>query len=337
LDLYEKIETAYGLSGLGLLIIKRIPGFIDARLKVLPLIQKLAGLPEDELEKITFKDHNYAIGWSHGKEKFLGKPDYSKGSFYYIASKEEYTPKNKVPYNLLDVDVWPKSIPELKHHVKDLSQLIINVGIELAYHLNKYIEKKHKNFEDNKLVRLIKESDTNTGRLLHYFPYDKVIEENQWCGVHNDYGSMTGLCSALYLDRNGNIVDYIDNTSGLFVYDRNGKEYKASIPKDSLAFLIGETTQILSGGVLRATPHMVKSGSKLVNTGISRNTMAVFLEPQLDEPMNLPKGCELKNVCGYEMEGLLKIEKRFKEGMKFGDFAMATIKSFDPTTQKEIY
>jgi isopenicillin N synthase-like dioxygenase len=330
-DLSDQIEKAYGLKGLGILIVKNVPGYVESREKLLPLSQKLATLPEKDLDSVTFKEHNYGIGWSHGKEKFLGKPDYSKGSFYFVASKDEKTPKNKEPNPLLDVKIWPEAIPELKDTAKDLGQLIIDVGVELAYHIDKHISKHNSNYESGKLQRIIKESDCNTGRLLHYFPQEKEKEETQWCGVHNDHGSLTGLCGAMYLDKDGKYVEVNDKTSGLFIYSRDGKEYKASIPKDALAFQIGESMQIHSGGLLRATPHLVKAGNKLVGTGISRNTLAVFMEPKIDELMDLPSGSKISDVCGHEIDLLPKMEYRFKEGMTFGQFGMATIKAFDST------
>jgi len=33
---------------------------------------------------------------------------------------------------------------------------------------------------------------------------DEKDAENDWCGWHNDHGTLTGLCSAMYFDKHGN-------------------------------------------------------------------------------------------------------------------------------------
>ena len=40
--------------------------------------------------------------------------------------------------------------------------------------------------------------------MLHYFPFEEKGEaEGDWCGWHNDHGSLTALTPAMYLDENG--------------------------------------------------------------------------------------------------------------------------------------
>lgn len=57
----------------------------------------------------------------------------------------------------------------------------------------------------------------------------------------------------MYLDKNFNEVspeEIEDDESGLFAMTRNHEEVQIKIPKDSLAFQIGECSQIVSGGLL---------------------------------------------------------------------------------------
>jgi len=58
---------------------------------------------------------------------------------------------------------------------------------------------------------------------------------------------------------------------------------KVPIPADCLAFQIGETAQIHSGGLMQATPHCVRGAQGKAAEGISRETFAVFMEPQWAE------------------------------------------------------
>ena len=57
----------------------------------------------------------------------------------------------------------------------------------------------------------------------------------------------------MYLDKDFNEVhpeEIEDDVSGLFAMTRNHQEVKIKIPQNSLAFQIGETAQIVSGGLL---------------------------------------------------------------------------------------
>ena len=58
-----------------------------------------------------------------------------------------------------------------------------------------------------------------------------------------------------------------------------------------MAYQIGETSQILSGGKLQATPHVVVTNPD--TSGVSRNTMAVFMGPETTQKMNVPDGTRI--------------------------------------------
>lgn len=48
--------------------------------------------------------------------------------------------------------------------------------------------------------------------------------------------------------------------------------------------------QVHSGGLLRATPHYVRSSGGPAAAGIARNTFAVFMQPDVHEAMTMPEG-----------------------------------------------
>merc|ERR1712046_4501 len=87
-------------------------------------------------------------------------------------------------------------------------------------------------------------------------------------------------------------------SAGLFVEGRNGEQVEVRAPRDCLGFQIGEASQILSGGVVHATPHMVKGYiSKGGEPKLSRETFAVFIQPNWDGLLEPPMAGSL----GYEM------------------------------------
>uniref|UniRef100_A0A7S3K877 Uncharacterized protein n=1 Tax=Euplotes crassus TaxID=5936 RepID=A0A7S3K877_EUPCR len=229
---------------------------------------------------------------------------------------------------------WPEEgvLDGFEDAFKDLGRYINLVGIEIAKNLDKYIKANCPKYQDGQIEKHLRESTRTTGRLLHYFPVSEDIDitDMKWCGWHNDHGTLTGLCSAMYLDENFNEVspDTIeDDDSGLFAMTRNHEEVKIKIPQNSLAFQIGECSQIVSGGLLCATPHSVVS--KPSTDGISRNTFALFLEPNPFEDLKIPEGTDAGYVYKEDPTNQVPLmHNRWKEGYSFGKFEFKTFQMY---------
>jgi hypothetical protein len=81
---------------------------------------------------------------------------------------------------------------------------MMDTGALLALQIDAYAQSRVSTYPNNLLQRIIKEGKGHTGRMLHYFPFEnKGDAEDDWCGWHNDHGSLTALTSALYTDENG--------------------------------------------------------------------------------------------------------------------------------------
>ena len=291
-DLTKEIEEAFGISGLGALTVKNVPDLEAYRHALLPCARKFAILPDPLKAKYIHEESFYSFGWSHGKEKLQGKPDYAKGSFYANPQydrpiDDEELIKKHAPF--IHPNIWPQEdCPDLEPAFKNLGRLIVSVGELVAQQCDKYVRSKCSSYEELKLTKIIKASKCCKARLLHYFPCteDEDVagggaaisskspskrklpqrlstgvplaapdedgdEFSSWCGWHNDHGSLTGLTSAMFLDKDGNEVTNIDPTAGLYVRNRKSEVVKVMIPKDHIAFQIGETAQIHSGGFLQ--------------------------------------------------------------------------------------
>ena len=197
------------------------------------------------------------------------------------------------------------------------------------------------------MEHIVRHSKCCKARLLHYFAADDTnndssgnnddngIVETQfrnWCGWHNDHGSLTGLLPAMYHDENGNMVQCPDEDAGLYIKSRHGELIgPVKLPEDALAFQVGETMQVHTGGLLQATPHAVRGCKK--GSGISRSTFAVFIEPEYHSSMNLPPGRTVDDTQCVEAEKSLPksvrtLRSRWKLGMNFGEFSKATFSAF---------
>lgn len=214
-------------------------------------------------------------------------------------------------------------------------------------------------YPKGKLEAVLTQSLCCKARLLHYFPatttdgdtdvgkrehqnnsaiddkIDNDTDYSSWCGWHNDHGSLTGLVPAMYLNADGEEVPSPDPAAGLYIKSRSGDLVHVQVPPNALCYQIGETSQIHTGGILQATPHAVRGCSSTVEAakGVSRETLAVFMEPEYHGDMELPEGRTLEQTQRKEAERHLPssvrvLRSRWKKGMNFGEFSEATFQAF---------
>lgn len=167
-----------------------------------------------------------------------------------------------------------------------------------------------------------------------------------WCGFHNDHGTITGLLPAQLFDSNDNMSlsssssstdnnrqitspGTRDSKAGLYVACDGVNPRRVVIPSDAVAFQIGETAQIVTGGFFRATAHGVRAPR---NTRASRVTMAMFMQPNPWASLQMPV---TGTTTETEMKEMLKtsplvppLAQRFVCGATFDDFTRATLASF---------
>lgn len=110
---------------------------------------------------------------------------------------------------------------------------------------------------------------------------------DSWCGFHIDHSLLTGLCSAMFLREEDelsdpSVVPSPSPTSGLYIRTRGGDLTKVAIPTDCLAFQTGEALELATSGKLLATRHCVRVGAGQNSGKISRETFALFMQPDTD-------------------------------------------------------
>ena len=346
-ELDALIEQAYGFHGLGVLAIRNVPNYITAREQLLPLAYQFGNMEQSIKDKYIDEKSKYSFGWSHGKELLEGssKPDLKKGSYYNNPLYNEPTTDQELITlfpGSLSPNIWPHDdLPQLETNFMGLGKIMCDTGTLLASICDAYVTKRNPTFPTNRLSDIIKTSKCGKARLLHYFPLTEqdVIENQQdetklssWCGAHLDSGSLTALTSAMFFDNNGQQIPNPDPKAGLYIKSRSNDFVHVKIPADCLAFQIGECMQIHSGGMLLATPHMVRAANC---PNVSRSTFACFMQPQYDYPMTTPQGTNqehlLKGASGETLPpGVPQLLARWDidGSQNYGQFAEKTFSMY---------
>lgn len=338
-DTITRLERAFGYSGLGILAVRNVPGYLEKRETLLPMAYKLANLPKEELVAMEHPRSFWSFGWSCGKEQFEGQPDFSKGSFYanplVDAPTDDEELIEKYP-SFYCANIWPtKQLPELESAFKDLGRLVVQTGVLVGKHADALVRESIPSYPDNMLSEILRTSTMCKGRLLHYYPMSEpsstaTTEQSSWCGWHNDHGSLTGLANAMFHDAEGNPIPCPDEKAGLYIKSRQGAVVRVTMPGDCMAFQIGETAMIHSGGVLQATPHSVQAAEA---EGVSRSTLAIFMEPEVHHHMSVPEGADsnrvLKSTTGeFLPPGVPALATRWNNDMDFAEFTDKTLSSY---------
>ncbi|KAL7285751.1 hypothetical protein ACG7TL_000860 [Trametes sanguinea] len=268
LSLTSAIEKAFGShpDSLGIVIVRDLPpNYAPAREKLLKLAYRFANMDPE-------------------------------GSYYAnpVIDDPNVSPELRQAYpEYYGKNIWPSDTAEVKDFeqaFKELGRFVFNVGCQLAVACQPFDSSLS-------LADLIKSSQTVKARLLHYFPpspenplpaEDEAIDS--WCGFHLDHSLLTGLCSAMYLRRepsgDPSVVQSPSPSSGLYIRTRGGALTKVSIPADCLAFQTGEALELATAGKLRATPHCVRVGAAKDAENISRETFALFMQPNVDQQLS---------------------------------------------------
>lgn len=126
-----------------------------------------------------------------------------------------------------------------------MGQLVVDVGALVGKQCDNFVKSKCEGYEDLKLFDTITHSLCCKARLLHYFAKETETSTNEddlfsdWCGWHNDHGSLTGLVPAMYIDEKGNTIPNPDPNAGLYIrrYMKSKRIYESITRPHSLSLL----------------------------------------------------------------------------------------------------
>jgi isopenicillin N synthase-like dioxygenase len=97
-----------------------------------------------------------------------------------------------------------------------------------------------------------------------------------------------------------------------------------------LAVQCGECLQIITGGLLVATPHCVRASASPKGVKVGRGTFPVFIDEGADFPLAAPKGVSRDQVFDKTINSKVPpLEKRWlQDGVSFAQFLGDTFKQY---------
>eukprot|EP00698_Gefionella_okellyi_P004848 TRINITY_DN14482_c0_g1_i1.p1 TRINITY_DN14482_c0_g1~~TRINITY_DN14482_c0_g1_i1.p1 ORF type:complete len:389 (+),score=91.79 TRINITY_DN14482_c0_g1_i1:59-1225(+) len=324
-DVSDAVYAAYGPKGLGALTIKNVPEYAELRRALLPMSHKVAHLPADAKTALEDPESMWNAGWSHGKEKLGDEPDFAKGSFYNNPLYDEAgTAEERAKYPFFyPKNRWPKELPAVEPAFKALGRVMHEAVVLLAAQVDRLTASRIPSYVSTLMQHQMRNTQKVKGRLLYYFPTDKTNVEDAWIGWHNDSGFFTALTRDMFFnDVTGAPMDNPDPNGGLWIVNRSGGSVRVHIPEDDIAVQCGEGLQIVTGGLLLATPHAVRASQAPPGVKLARATFPVFIDTAAEFPLSPPKGIQRAQVFDSVMVSKVPpLEKRWlRDGVKFVDF-----------------
>lgn len=233
----------------------------------------------EQKEPVNRPDIWFQRGWTPpNTERAVvagGQPDFKE---CYFAAPMPVDPDCRIEYPEIFADnVWPEDEgEEFRHDYLALGQQMHEAGLSLLSGLSMALGLPPRGF-DHRL-----EGAAHVFRLLRYLPLtaDQVGTGILWGEEHTDFNLLTVLPGGRFLDPEGVPCARPDDASGLFLRTRPTKEHPRGVmvrgrpPEGCIVAQVGQQLEILTGGAVLATPHVVTAPK---TPGYTRVSGAHFL------------------------------------------------------------
>ena len=187
----------------------------------------------------------------------------------------------KVHPELYAQNVWPDNDDEFREVYMNMGRICHTVGETLLQGVARSY-----GLESDTFVKLV-QGAPHVLRALRYLPLNdaQVSAGLLWGEEHTDFNLLTVLPGGKFLDPQGTACPKPDDASGLFLRTRptteypNGQLVPGMAPPGCMVAQVGQQLEILTGGTLIATPHVI-AAPKVPN--YSRLSSAHFVHVHTD-------------------------------------------------------
>lgn len=253
------IREAFGTYGLA--YVKNHGVDPAAVTRVYDGFRDITRLPEAEKQKLARPADWYQRGWTPPNTEVAvaagGQPDFKE---CYFAAPYDRDPELAAQYpELFPDNVWPAGAESWRADYIQMGRALHEAGAALLRGAAVALGLPEKTFTD------LCESGAHVTRVLHYLGLepDQVDKGILWGEEHTDFNLLTLLPGGRFVDPSGKVAPKPDDKSGLFLRTRGTKENPAGVqvrgrpPEGCIVAQIGQQLEILTGGELIATPHVI--------------------------------------------------------------------------------
>jgi isopenicillin N synthase-like dioxygenase len=234
--------------------------------------------PEQEKQRYGRADLWYQRGWTPPNTEQAvvagGQPDFKE---CYFCAPEPSTDRDALLYpQIYAPNVWPDDQPEFKDAMLDIGRQLHAVGLSLLAGCELALD-----LPRNSLQKLT-HNGPHVTRALRYLPLTEaqVGSDIVWGEEHTDFNLLTLLPGGRFLDPNGKRCAKPDDKSGLYLRTRSDDKLVAgTAPAGCIVAQVGQQLEILTGGRMHATPHVITATGV---PGYSRASMAHFVHVHTD-------------------------------------------------------
>ncbi len=150
-------------------------------------------------------------------------------------------------------NVWPDDLEGFEEDYVRLGRQLHEAGLSLLSGVALALSLPSRTFE-RKL-----DGGAHVFRLLRYLPVNEaqLAEGVVWGEEHTDFNVLTLLPGGRFHDPDGAPCERPDAGSGLYLRTRGGQKVRGVAPPGCIVAQVGQQLEILTGGELLATPHVI--------------------------------------------------------------------------------
>lgn len=239
---------------------------------------ELTDQPREIKERLGRSDLWFQRGWTPpNTERAVvagGQPDFKE---CYFAAPMPLDPECRLEYPEIYADnVWPEGAEELIDDYLTVGYELHEAGLALLQGVAMALGLPQKTF-DHKL-----EGGAHVFRLLRYLPLtpEQIEAKVLWGEEHTDFNVLTLLPGGRFLDPEGKPCARPDDASGLYLRTRPTREHPNGVMvrgrpiEGCIVAQVGQELEILTGGQMLATPHVITAPK---TPGYTRVSAAHFL------------------------------------------------------------
>jgi isopenicillin N synthase-like dioxygenase len=251
--------------------------------------------PVDEKSGWGGADNWFQRGWTPpDTERAVaagGQPDFKECYFVApLATDPECVLEHPQIYA---ANVWPNDAEDFKATYLRLGRRLHENGLRLleamARGLNLAVD----------VFTKVTEGGPHVTRALKYLELNQAQCEGGvlWGEEHTDFNLLTLLPGGRFYNQADVQVAAPDIDAGLYLRTRSGRKVRGTAPKGAIVIQVGQQLEILTGGKLLATPHVVTAPSA---PGFTRCSAAHFVHMHAHEMVRpLPEFASREAVTSY--------------------------------------